>query len=232
MSKKFNINPWRKSKPEEAAESGAIVLSIDSRKGLEFLIELVKRIRPERPKDRQKAELQFSALLYSLHQDRSLLFSLRRALLTQFMNTDIVPALTESGIISSRGFVQELGSKLQHKLLPPLQERTDFRFVLNRVFFRKSDHKWVEAIDPALWKNFFELLGIQINLSETKLIEQLQRSLLILSYRLANTGLEKEIIGKFSQSANYPFLEQNRLINLYQERSHSEFFSGDEKSFY
>jgi site-specific recombinase len=132
-------------------------------------------------------------------------------------------------MISSRGFVQELGSKLQHKVLPPLQERNDFRFVLNRVFFKKTDYKWVESIDPSLWKNFFELLGIQINLTETKLIGQLQRSLQVLSYRLANTGLEKEIMGRFSQSAHYPFLEQNRLVNLYLERSGSEFFSEDER---
>src|SRR6186713_977361 len=132
MSKKFNILSWRKSKPDEVSSKGAIVLSIDSSKGLEFLIELVKKIRPSRARDKEQAELQFSALLYSLQQDKSLLFSLRRALLNQFMNTDIVPALIESGMISSRGFVQELSSKLQHKLLPSLQERNDFRFVLNR----------------------------------------------------------------------------------------------------
>jgi site-specific recombinase len=229
MSKKFNILSWRKSKPDEVSSKGAIVLSIDSSKGLEFLIELVKKIRPSRARDKEQAELQFSALLYSLQQDKSLLFSLRRALLNQFMNTDIVPALIESGMISSRGFVQELSSKLQHKLLPSLQERNDFRFVLNRVFFQKTDYKWVEAIDPSLWKNFFELLGIQINLTETKLISQLQRSLQILSYRLANTGLEKEIVGRLSQSASYPFLEQNRLINLYIERSYSEYFTEDER---
>ncbi|TAH00877.1 MAG: hypothetical protein EAZ17_05895, partial [Sphingobacteriales bacterium] len=150
MGKKFNILPWRKSRPDVPPEKGAIVLSIDSSRGLEFLIELVKKIRPQRAWDKEQAELQFSALLYSLQQDRSLLFSLRRALLNQFMNTDIVPALTESGMVSSRGFVQELGRKAQHKFLPPLQERNDFRFVLNRVFSQRTDYKWVEAIDPNL----------------------------------------------------------------------------------
>ncbi len=229
MGKKFNIIPWRRSKPEEASGKGAIVLPIDSSRGLEFLVELVKKIRPSRPSDKQQAELQFSALLYALQQDRSLLFSLRRALLNQFMHTDIVPTLTESGMVSSRGFVQELGRKAQHKFLPPLQEKNDFRFVLNRVFSQRTDYKWVEAIDPSLWKSFFELLGIQINLTETKLIQQLQRSMQILSYRLANAGLEKEIAARYGSTANYPFLEQNRLINLFIERSGSEYFTVDEK---
>jgi site-specific recombinase len=189
----------------------------------------VKKIRPQRAWDKEQAELQFSALLYTLQQDRSLLFSLRRSLLTQFMHTDIVPALSESGMISSRGFVQELGRKMQHKFLPPLQERNDFRFVLNRVFSHKTDYKWVEAIDPGLWKSFFELLGIQINLTETKLIRQLQRSMQILSYRLANAGLEKEVSSRLGASAHFPFLEQNRLINLYIERSGSDYFISEEK---
>jgi site-specific recombinase len=229
MAKIFDILSRKKSKPREQPEMEAIVLSLDSSKGLAFLIELVRKIRPERARDKERAELQFSALLYSLQQDRSLLFSLRRSLLTQFMNTDIVPALTESGMIHSRGFVQEMVGKLKHKILPELQARNDFRFVLNRVFFRRTDYKWVEAIDPSLWKNFFELLGIQINLAETKLLSQLQRSLLVLSYRLANTGLEKEVSARLTQSASHPFLEQNRLINLYLERSGSGYFTDDEK---
>jgi site-specific recombinase len=213
----------KKAKNPDPQTPGAVVLSINNNsRGLEFLIELVRKIRPDRPGNITQAELKFRALLYSLQQDRSLLFSLRRSLLTQFLNTDIVTALIESGITSSRGFVQELLGKLKHKVLPPLQKRNDFLFVINRVFYQKSDYRWVEGINPELWKDFFELLGIQINLTDTALSRQLQQSLQILSYRLANTGLEKEISFSFedAQSANYPFLEQNRLINLFLERRH------------
>ncbi len=224
----FNRLNRKKSRNSDPKAPGALVLSINNNsRGLDFLIELVGKIRPDRPRNIQQAELKFKALLYSLQQDRSLLFSLRRSLLTQFLNTDIVTALTESGITSSRGFVQELLSKLKHKVLPPLQKKNDFLFVINRVFYQRSDYKWVEGINPDLWKDFFELLGIQINLTETALISQLQQSLRVLSYRLANTGLEKEIRLRFDQhhSADYPFMEQNRLINLYLERqqhSHNE----------
>ena len=227
----FNKNNKRKNVQEEPANKGAVILSIDSStRGMEFLIELVKKIRPDRPGDFQQAELKFSALLYSLHQDRSLLFSLRRALLTQFLNTNIINALTESGITSSRGFVQELSGKLQHKVLPALQKKNDFLFVINRVFYKKTDYKWVEGINQDLWKSFFEILGIQVNLTETQLIKQLQKSLQILSYRLANLGFEKEIIHRFENdpASNYSFVEQNRLVNLFNERASSGMF-GDEK---
>ena len=228
----FNRNSRHKAESSEPANQGALVLSIDSStRGLEFLIELVNRIRPERPGDFKQAELKFGALLYTLQQDRSMLFSLRRSLLTQFLNTDIVLALTESGISSSRGFVQELSTKLQHKILPALQKKNEFLFVVNRVFFKKTDYRWVEGIDPELWKSFFEILGIQINLTETQLIRQLQKSLQILSYRLANTGMEKEIILRFNidPTSNYPFLEQNRLVNLYIERQQQDRYVDEKK---
>ncbi len=227
----FTRTSRNKPEPEEVPK-GALVLSIDgSTRGLEFLIELVKKIRPERPGDFRQAELKFGALLYTLQQDRSLLFSLRRSLLTQFLHTDIVLALTESGITSSRGFVQELSSKLQHKVLPALQKKNDFLFVMNRVFYKKTDYRWVEGIDQGLWKSFFELLGIQINLAETQLIRQLQKSLQILSYRLANTAMEKEIMLRFNidPSSNYPFLEQNRLVNLYIERHQHDRYDDEKK---
>lgn len=216
----FNRN-GRKKAEQPASHTQAIVLPIDSgSRGLEFLIELVRRVRPEDPKNIEQAELRFQALLYSLGQDRSLLFSLRRALLSQFRNTQVVTALTESGITGSRGFVQELSAKLKHKILPSMQISSDFLFVIDRVFYRKSDYRWVEGINPELWKSFFEIIGIQINLSETQLNAQLQKSLQVLSYRLANAGLEKEILSRFdvTPQSNYPFVEQNRLVNLLIEK--------------
>lgn len=196
----------------------AIVLPLHSpNRGLDFLVELIAKIRPDNPKDIKQAELLFKALLYQISQDKSSLFSLRKALLSQFLKTNIVIALTENGIVSSRGLVQELISKIQHKLLPELQTPDNFLYVINRIFFKKTDHIWVEGIDKDLWKQFFEGLGIQINLTEDKLIGQMQQSLQVLSYRITTLGLEKEITHRFENfdDAVFPFLEQNRFVNEY-----------------
>ncbi len=210
-----------KGKKEEQpipARQQAIVLPLHSpNRSLEFLTELIGKIRPEKPNDFTQAELKFKALLYQVGQDKSSLFSLRKALLTQFLKTNIIQALTESGIVSSRGFVQELISKLKHKLLPELQAPDNFLFVINKIFYKKTDYIWVESIDNDLWIQFFEVLGIQINLTEPALIKQLQQSMQILSYRITTLGLEKEMTQRYEnfQDAVYPFLEQNRLINEY-----------------
>ncbi len=200
------------------AKQQAVVLPLNApNRSLEFLTELIAKIRPDHTRDFAQAELRFKALLYQISNDKSSLFSLRKALLTQFLKTNIVPALTESGIVSSRGFIQELMGKLKHKILPELHSQDNFLYVINKVFFRKYDYLWVEGIDNNLWVQFFDLLGIQINLTEPALIKQLQQSLQILSYRVTTLGLEKEVTQRYEnfQDAVYPFLEQNRLINEY-----------------
>ncbi len=209
----------KKETADVPAKPQALVLPMNaSNRSVEYITELVKKIRPERPRDFAQAELNFKAVLYQLNQDKSMLFSLRKALLSQFLNTNIVLALTESGVTSSRGFGQELMGKLKHKLLPSLQSQHDFLYVINKVFYRQRDHIWVEGIDKNLWIQFFEILGIQINLTESALIKQMYKALQILSYRITTLGLEKEITRQYadnSEDAMYPFYEQNRLVNEY-----------------
>jgi site-specific recombinase len=220
----------KKSSDPAQGKGKAIVLPLNSSgRGLDFLVELVKKIRPGHHKNLEDAELRFKAILFQLQQDKSLLFSLRKSLLSQFMNCSLNAALTESGIVSSRGFVQELISKLKHKVLPALQQPNDFLFVISRVFYKKSDRVWVEGIDPALWKRFFELLGIEVNLTEAALTRQLNQALQILSYRMVTLAMEKEVAIRYTNfsDAIQPFLEQNRLVNLYIQKSHN--ISAEEK---
>ena len=87
-------------KTKHAKNQDAILFPIDSSsRTLELLVELVKKIRPSAPKRIGEAEVKFKALLFQLQQDRSMLFAVRRSLLTQFTNSNIIPALIESGII-------------------------------------------------------------------------------------------------------------------------------------
>ncbi|MBL0144420.1 MAG: hypothetical protein IPP48_00225 [Chitinophagaceae bacterium] len=105
---KENIQPPKKQP--------AVVLPLNTAgNSLIFITNIIKSIRPSTAKNSEEANLKFKALLYQLTQQKSGLFSLRKALLSQFLRTNIVTALTENGIVSSRGFVQEITSKLKHK---------------------------------------------------------------------------------------------------------------------
>jgi site-specific recombinase len=217
---KFRLLPKKKA-DEPAAQGQAIVLSINSNnRGLDFLAELFQQIRPADVNNKEDAELKFKAFLFQLQEDRSLLFSLRKALLSQFAKSDLTTALTESGLLSSRGFIQELGSKFKHKIIPALLQPEDFLFVIERIFYKRNDYVWMEKIDSDLWKLFFQRIGIEVNLNEPELNNQLLQSMQTLSYRLTMMGLEKEItrLHDTRNDAVFPFLEQNRLINMLLER--------------
>jgi site-specific recombinase len=210
-----------KTKIAETKEKYGLVLPLQNRvSGLAFLIQVLKKIRPTTPDNAEDAIVKFKAFLYQLNTDRSLLFSMRKALLSQFNNAKITTALTENGIVSSRGFYMELFSKIKHKILPALLEPNNFLYVINKVFYRKKDWIWVEKLPNELWADFFNLLGVQINVTHPKIITQLHNSLQILSYRVAALGIEKEITERFTDAdhAIHPFIEQNRLTNAYIQK--------------
>ena len=128
---KFRFQQKKKTEDTLPSKGKAVVLSIkSSNRGLDFLVELFQQIRPSNTKNAADAELKLKALLFQLQEDRSLLFALRKSLLNQFIKSDITLALTESGLLSARGFIQELSSKFKHKLLPPLLKPTDFLYVI------------------------------------------------------------------------------------------------------
>jgi len=124
----------------ETARSRSTVIPISNRKqGLDFLVSFFSAIRPVREKGRGDATQNIKVAIRELHEHPVLLTNLQHALLSQLINTDLSPALTESGIPLAKGFWQEFFGRLRHKLLPPLQKENDFLYVVNRVFFRKND---------------------------------------------------------------------------------------------
>ncbi|GGA86176.1 site-specific recombinase [Puia dinghuensis] len=180
--------------------------------GLDFLVSFFSGIRPHRGHRNAAANLE--AATASLQQDAVMLDNLRRAILSQLVQTDLSSALMESGIPLARGFWQELFGRLRHKLLPPLQPENDFLYVLNRVFFRSRDYLWVEDIPRADWIAFFELLGLFMHIDDRRILRQLSLSLNTLSFQVAQLGLEKDVLQYIPEvyREENPFVEQHDLL--------------------
>ncbi|BAV06325.1 site-specific recombinase [Filimonas lacunae] len=186
--------------------------------GLDFLIDLFNKVRPRKGKDNAETRLQL--VIKQLQEKPHLLQNLRVAVMAQLGHTNFVPALTESGMLLSRGFVQELGSRLSHKLLPSLQQEDELIYILNRIFYKKNDYIWVEAIDRNTWKAFFDQLNISLHQQHTSLPQQLRQALLVLSYRVANFSLDPEVVRFLPEEmqANNVFIRQNHIINQLQTK--------------
>src|SRR5580658_8764559 len=205
----------KKRKPEfiETAAGRSTVLAIsDSAGGLDFLVSIFAVIRPGRRRRDAAANLQ--RVTDALREHPMLLQNLQHAVLSQLVRTDLSSALMESGIPLARGFWQEFFGRLRHKLLPPLQDENDFLYVLNRVFFRRHDYRWVEAIPRSAWVVFFEQLGLSLHIDDGRITRQLIGSLRTLSFQVAQLGLEKEVLSYIAeeQRDDYPFVQQSYAV--------------------
>jgi|GEM_PF-162312 site-specific recombinase len=205
----------KKKKPDfiELASVRSTVMPIgDSAAGLDFLVGFFGAIRPAR--GRRDAEANLERVTAALVESPMFLQNLQHAVLSQLVRTDLSSALTESGIPLARGFWQEFFGRLRHKLLPPLQDENDFLYVLNRVFFRRDDYRWVEDIPRSAWVVFFERLGLSLHIDDGRILYQLAASLRTLSFQVAQLGLEKEVLGYIppEDREKNPFVAQNYLV--------------------
>ncbi len=199
---------------EELTAKEQVLSVADRRRGLDFLVAFFSRIRPGSKKGMQNASLNLQRELSFLYQDSLLLKNLQHAFLAQLINTNLTSVITESGIPLSRNFWQEFSARLKHKFLPPLLDENDFLYVVHRIFFRKTDFEWVETIPRETWIDFFERIGFSFRATDPRVQKQLLQSLKILSFQVAQLGLEKEIANylKKEQQQQNPLVLQSYLV--------------------
>jgi len=184
--------------------------------GLSFLVSFFEQIRPGHTLKKKNAEANLRFAMQELKLHPELLANLQQALLSQLISTKLTSAITESGIPLSRGFWQELVNRLKHKLIPELQDETDFLYVINSVFYKKADYQWVESIPRSLWIDFFETLGFRFSTDAHRIKNELLSSLKILSFQVAQLGLEREVLNYLPENErndHTAFVRQNYLVH-------------------
>jgi site-specific recombinase len=186
-----------KKKPgffEQLVTKGDILPADNRQQGLQFLVSFFNEIRPGGGKTKRNAEKNLLEATRQLQTHTVVLANMQHALYSQLKHSHLTNALTESGIPLARGFWQELSNRLKHKLLPALQDENDFLYVLHNVFYRKNDFVWVESISRQVWIAFFEAVGFSFDQRDQDIKVELLQSLKILSYQVAQLGLEKEVL--------------------------------------
>lgn len=207
-----------KKKPgffDQLVEQNEILPAHSRQKGLAFLVSFFTEVRPSGGK-KKNAEKNLKEVTAQLQQHRIVMANMQHALLSQLLGSHLTSAITESGIPLARGFWQELSNRLKHKLLPPLQSENDFLYVINNVFFRKSDYEWVESIPRQTWIEFFEAVEFNFTAREHSIRKELLHSLKILSFQVAQLGLEREVLEYLPEEERVkdtPFVIQNYKVH-------------------
>ncbi|WP_447643108.1 MULTISPECIES: site-specific recombinase [Chitinophagaceae] len=184
---------------------------LDRENGLVFLRDFFRRIRPDRMSVYFYSDKRIDEATRLLTEHSALLKNLKAALFSQLINTDLVPALTQSGLMQSQGFMQELSHRISYKVLPPYQDKNDFLYVLNHIFYKKSDYIWVGHVSRNSWIHFFETVGYKDTTENPKMLRQIMKSILILSYRVTDLGLSPDFTNFFPEEykQHNPFLAQS-----------------------
>ncbi|MGE0930620.1 site-specific recombinase [Peijinzhouia sedimentorum] len=204
----------------------------------ELLIELVQEIRPSSVNKHENADKRLNALISILEENEYLRRSLRRYLREVFMTNDPVSLLTETGILSNKGFFAEGFQKFAQYFLPAAKEENVLQGILNESFHRKTDYRWIEKIPSKTWEHLFELLSLDKEAKYSFLQKELfhyNNALEIISHRIAGISLDPDLIDRFPllEKPESPFLLQNRkivlLLNKITLGGVDSFSSGDYK---
>lgn len=133
----------------------------------------------------------------------------------------------ETGVRSALGFWLELAQRLGRRLLPPAPQPTSLHDALQQVLGRRSDYRWIAAVDDRLWLKLARALSLatvgagDTAAGDSAIAANLLEAARMLSYRLAGAALDRELLRADPALERYesPFLAQNAALMPLFERA-------------
>lgn len=209
--------------------------NISSPEGLVFL---VNEIRPPRQNfDQARKNLHELIQFFEKHEwEKEAL----KVYFRQFIHSrHLVPLLTNSGILTNKGFFSEAVVRLNSKILPRAYQDTDHSAAFNEIFHVSWDYEWIAKVPNEDWVALFEVLGlheVEDLDHENKVFGQLINSIIVLSQRVGSSGIEQDILLKLPELQEFdsPFMVQNKELFEYlsQAQNNEDFDRSDQNADY
>lgn len=143
-----------------------------------------------------------------------------RALLLSRMHRTLY---SESGILTSQGFLSGVWSQLIGRVLPPAVDPDFLRDLMSEVFDEPRDADWVAVVPSDLWDELFERLGVASAAWDgvrAHIRRELFEGMRILSHRIAALGVDPALLRYLPSLARQesPFLTQSDEVRSLIER--------------
>ena len=196
------------------------------------LIALIDEIRPRVPHDGTAALTNLRALVSLLESRPELATALRTYLLGLLESRRHSHLYADTGILTNEGFFTTVKKRIIHRLLPEETRDEYLKDLFGLVFHQPTDYLWVERIPDEVWFDFLAVLDFDADPSHPGLVK-MQSEMLdaarVLSYRIAATGLEHELVRNYPDIEKFesPFLAQNAEIRDYYQ-GYQAHLAGDE----
>ena len=183
---------------------------------IDFVFDVVNYFR--RKSKNKKSPLNIDELITEIkHKPDSIAF-FKEKLHNVFANKQKVILFTDAGLLNSVSFFKELRRRISRQLLPDQPSEENIQYVLNQLFYRPSDVKWVHQIPLNNWKELFDILAVSTFYedSESKTTsKQILLAIMILSQRMGGLALQTDVRRMVPEYAhlNSPFIALDDELN-------------------
>ncbi len=111
----------------------------------------------------------------------------------------------DSGILSLDGFWNQLGQRLGGHFLPLIEDASQLKILIGKIFYLESDSIWLNNVDDKDWATLFGLIGqSNSNVDEKHAIQrEMIKAITVLSYRISGIGLYPEFINAQPELTEY-----------------------------
>ena len=175
----------------------------------DLLADLVGLLRPKKIKTAPVVDL--TGLLHILSSNERYSNGLALYLKGILKNKKFSKILTDAGILTDAVFFYEVRKRLFSKLIPDQPQQDTLEYVLNQVFFVKTDPIWIRKIKTEQLEQLFDLLkfrSIYTPGTANNPLSELIFAMDVLIHRIAGRALETEVIQMVPEYENLesPFL--------------------------
>lgn len=183
---------------------------------IDFVFDVVNYFR--RKSKNKKSPLNIDELIAEIkHKPDSIVF-FKEKLHNVFANKQKVILFTDAGLLNSVSFFKELRRRISRQLLPDQPSEENIQYVLNQLFYRPSDVKWIHQIPLDNWKELFDILAVSTFYedSESKTTsKQILLAIMILSQRMGGLALQTDVRRMVPEYAhlNSPFIALDDELN-------------------
>lgn len=204
---------------------------------VQLLADLVGLIRPAHIKNLKKVEL--VELLFVLKNHAEIRKNLQAFLRQLFSERKFKQILTDAGILHDVNFLSEIKNRLFSKVLPVQPAKERVAYILNQVFYKKTDAQWVEKIPQEQLYELYDLLHSgekKASNKQSHVSSQLIIAMTILIQRCNGRAMDTEVMKMVPEFDNLesPFSGfEKELLEIDNEIKHSPglFINHDDLSY-
>lgn len=204
---------------------------------LEPLVELIRLIRPLKPKQVLTVDIRDFIIFLKENNDCRTQFSiyLKEILKDRKFNK----ILADAGISQDVDFIFEVKKRVIAKFLPNQPQKNTLEFVLNQVFYLSNDFIWIDKIPLEQLEELCDVLefeSIYENTESRSVFSELTVAAFLISQRISGRALETDVIKMVPEYDDFesPFSAlENELLQIGGEiiKSEKHYLASDNLSY-